>query len=101
MDKIKKVAKARYEYDLVDDKILSLDSEGNKLALLREICLKVGIKLKGRNYNSGGKQSKGLNFKKDDVVEMFPVLKHIDISNADIKSYMNAAKSAFKEGYYE
>lgn len=44
---IREVAKARFGHDLPEDpkKIICLSSPLNKLAFLREICLKVGIQL--------------------------------------------------------
>ena len=44
-DEIKKIAKARFSHDLPEDskKLTCLSNPSNKFALLREICIKIGI----------------------------------------------------------
>ena len=46
-DKIKAIVKARYRFDLPEKQegLVCLKSGNNKLSLLRDICMKLGIKL--------------------------------------------------------
>lgn len=42
-----------------------------------------------------------LPFQIGDVVELFPVLKHLDLQNNDVRSMLQSAKAAYKDNYYE
>lgn len=42
-----------------------------------------------------------LPFSPDDVIELTPKLKHIEIANYDFRIFINGAKSAIDEGYYD
>ena len=123
------MAKKYYQYKLEPEliKVKCRDSYKNKIALLRDLWLAIGIKVKSRNYNlieSIAEESKELSsntskknnknaskkgtlkydllpFNSDDIVEIVPIIKHLEMSNADYKTFINNAKSAMKEGYYE
>ena len=127
--KLVNTAKKYYQYKLEPEliKIKCRDSYRNKIALLRELWLAVGIKVKSRNYNliesiveeskelssnvpkknSKTSSKKGtlkydlLPFSSDDIVEIVPIIKHLEVTNTDFNSFINNAKSAMKEGFYE
>ena len=42
-----------------------------------------------------------LPFHFSDVIEIFPVVKHLDIQNSDVRSLLQNAKAAYKESYFE
>lgn len=42
-----------------------------------------------------------LPFQISDIVEVYPVLKHLDIQNTDIRGLLGSAKQAYKDGYFE
>lgn len=46
------------------------------------------------NYNA-------LPFQMNDIIEVYPVLKHLDLQNTDIRSILGSAKQAYKDGYFE
>lgn len=108
-NKIVKLVKKRYSYDL-DPELTNLScrkSLRNKFAFLRDFCRVVGIKIHSRNYSleevetSATDKPCQLPFNESDIVEVIPIIKNIDIVNYDYKTFINTAKSALKEGYYE
>ena len=42
-----------------------------------------------------------LPFQAEDIVELFPTLKTLDIQNQDVRSGLQSAKQAMKDGYLE
>ena len=112
--------------------LLCLQKANTKLAVLRDICLKIGVKLVSREYNldndvklaqnqqknnlpvKGGKKQQvqenpasqedtyeSLPFHASDFAEVFPVIKHLELQNNDVRSLMASAKQAYKEGAFE
>lgn len=53
-----------------------------KLSLLRSFCLKTGIQVMLREYqfnrNGGSGKSSGNTFTQEDILNVFPVVKHVD-----------------------
>lgn len=105
--KIRKVAQIRYGYDLPEKQtdIKSLQHPTSKLALLRDICLKLGVKILAANKDlsldneqpvPAPAQPKkrqqpqrpvtveeatyaNLPFSANDFAELFPVVKHLEL----------------------
>lgn len=118
--KIVKLVKKRFDYDL-DPELTNLECRKtfkNKVAFLRDFCLAIGVKIHAKNYqlaeNTTTEETKDANNKKAapvkvdalpfsevDIVEMVPKIKNIEIVNLDYKAFMNNAKNALKDGYYE
>ena len=60
------------------------------------------VSQKGKNASKKANlQYELLPFNSDDIVEIIPKTKHIEVANIDFKNFINNAKSAMKEGYYE
>lgn len=36
-----------------------------------------------------------------DIIEIYPVLKHLELQNTDIRGILASAKQAYKDGYFE
>lgn len=102
---IKRELKAYYDFDLGVE--ASIDAvvdtyKLNKLTMLRAFCLKVGIQILLREYNFESKNKP--TFNEDDIVNMFPIVKHINPRATDAYNFYTTGQSKiqqgnFKEGY--
>jgi tetratricopeptide (TPR) repeat protein len=127
--KIVTLAKKLYDFKLEPELIKAKSRDGykNKVALLRDFCLSLGIKITSKNYElseikseeakdtskaglpkgkSSAKQQAALDYESlpfhgNDIAELVPIINHIDISNYDYKTFINSAKAAIREGYFE
>ncbi|XP_046871275.1 clustered mitochondria protein homolog [Hypomesus transpacificus] len=70
-----------------------------KLSLLREFCLKTGVQLRLRDYLLDNRTKAA--FGPDDVLNLFPVVKHITMTTADASAAFRAAQSNMKKGLLE
>ncbi|KAL9254398.1 REDUCED CHLOROPLAST COVERAGE 3-like protein, partial [Drosera capensis] len=68
-----------------------------KLSVLRGLCTKVGIELATRDYDMDGPAP----FKKEDIISMLPVCKHVICSSADGRALLESAKFALDKGKLE
>ena len=142
-EKVKELALKRYGCTLPEkqSELKCLQNACNKISLLRDICLKLGIKILGREYvmdndpnallskvkdqvaseNQKNKSSTKkkpsqiqvpqsveqlmsyayLPFHLTDVVELYPVYKHLDLQNSDVRQLLQTAKQVQKEGFFE
>ncbi|KAH8259130.1 hypothetical protein KR038_004015 [Drosophila bunnanda] len=101
---IRREAKAYWDWDLDCD---SMESATNKfgilrISLLRAFCLKVGIQVLLREYNFESKHKP--TFGSDDIVNVFPVVKHISPRATDAYNFYTTGQAKiqqgmFKEGY--
>ena len=103
--RIKFMVMKRYGYEL-PEKFIDLEcrkSHKNKIATLRDLCLKIGIKIHSKNYELSEEEgeAKILPFTEDDIVEIVPKIKNFEIVNLDLKKFISNAKAAMKEGYFE
>ncbi|XP_008417000.1 clustered mitochondria protein homolog [Poecilia reticulata] len=67
-----------------------------KLSLLREFCLKTGVQLRLRDYILEN-QNKA-PFSPDDILNIFPVVKHIKMPTADASKAYRAAQTSIQKG---
>jgi len=101
---IRREAKAYWDWELDCD---SIDSAVTKfgilrISLLRAFCLKVGIQVLLREYNFESKHKP--TFGDDDIVNVFPVVKHISPRATDAYNFYTTGQAKiqqgmFKEGY--
>ncbi|XP_033247950.1 protein clueless isoform X1 [Drosophila miranda] len=101
---IRKESKAYWDWDLDCD---CMESAMNKfgimrICLLRAFCLKVGIQVLLREYNFDSKHKP--TFGDDDIVNVFPVVKHISPRASDAYNFYTTGQAKiqqglFKEGY--
>ncbi|XP_074312672.1 protein REDUCED CHLOROPLAST COVERAGE 3-like isoform X1 [Silene latifolia] len=68
-----------------------------KLTVLRGICHKVGFELVPRDYDLDNPNP----FKKDDIISMVPVCKHVVCSSADGRTLLESSKVALDKGKLE
>lgn len=68
-----------------------------KLSILRGICHKVGFELVPRDYDMGSPNP----FRKDDVISVIPVCKHVICSSADGRNLLESSKVALDKGKLE
>ncbi|XP_068144556.1 protein clueless [Drosophila tropicalis] len=101
---IRKEAKAYWDWDLECDAIdIAVTKYGiSKISLLRGFCQKVGIQVLLREYNFESKHKP--TFGDDDIVNVFPVVKHISPRSTDAYNFYTTGQSKiqqglFKEGY--
>lgn len=102
---IKRELKAYFDFDLGVDASIDGVIESyklNKLTVLRAFCLKVGIQILLREYNFESKNKP--TFNEDDIVNMFPIVKHINPRATDAYNFYTTGQSKiqqgnFKEGY--
>ncbi|XP_061135832.1 clustered mitochondria protein homolog [Syngnathus typhle] len=67
-----------------------------KISLLREFCLKTGVQLRLRDYlfDSHGKVPIG----PDDIINIFPLVKHVQMPTSDASKAFRAAQNYFEKG---
>lgn len=102
---IKRELKAYFDFDLGVEASIDAVIETyklNKLTMLRAFCLKVGIQILLREYNFESKNKP--TFNEDDIVNMFPIVKHINPRATDAYNFYTTGQSKiqqgnFKEGY--
>lgn len=102
---IKRELKAYYDYDLGVEASIDAVVEAfkfHKLTLLRAFCMKVGIQVLLREYNFESKNKP--TFNEDDIVNMFPIVKHINPRATDAYNFFTTGQTKiqqgnFKEGY--
>lgn len=102
---IKRELKAYFDFDLGVEASVDAVVETyklNKLTILRAFCLKVGIQILLREYNFESKNKP--TFNEDDIVNMFPIVKHINPRATDAYNFYTTGQSKiqqgnFKEGY--
>ncbi|XP_016985315.1 protein clueless [Drosophila rhopaloa] len=101
---IRREAKAYWDWDLDCDSIETAVSKYGilRISLLRAFCLKVGIQVLLREYNFESKHKP--TFGDDDIVNVFPVVKHISPRATDAYNFYTTGQAKiqqgmFKEGY--
>lgn len=116
--KVVRLVKKKYDYDLSPELVdlKCRKTYKNKVALLRDLCLSIGVKIHAKTYNldeavapvddakdasKTAQVNSRLPFSDADVVEMVSRVRHIDIVNYDYKSLVSSAKASLKEGYFE
>lgn len=81
-----------------------------KLATLRDVCLSNGIILACRNYKLEEEEEKELSntsrnfvlpFKTDDIIDLIPIVKHLDPTCENVRSQIELASRKISEGEKE
>lgn len=102
---IKRELKAYFDFDFGVEASVDAVVETyklHKLTILRAFCLKVGIQILLREYNFESKNKP--TFNEDDILNMFPIVKHINPRATDAYNFYTTGQSKiqqgnFKEGY--
>ena len=61
------------------------------MMVLRSFCMKVGVQILLREYNFDNKQQQA--FTDDDVINMYPIVKHISPRATDAYNFYTTGKS--------
>ena len=105
LDKLKENLQHHYSFSLEGtsiEEVISKYSISNKVSILRSFCLKTGIQLLLRDYKFD--QDNNLTFNEDDILNVFPVVKHIQPKATDALNFYTTGQTKiqqgqFKEGY--
>ncbi|CAL8134648.1 unnamed protein product [Orchesella dallaii] len=85
------------------DEVLSLYGI-QKLSLLRSFSLKTGVQIHLREYqfhkNGSAGKTVGNSFSQEDILNVFPVVKHIDPKASDAYTYLGTAQSKMSAGFF-
>jgi len=99
---IKKELKAYWDYDLACeaniDKIIE-HYKLQKLSILRAFNLKIGLQILLREYNFDSKNKP--TFNEDDIVNVFPVVKHINPRATDAYNFYTTGQNKIQQGYFK
>ncbi|KAM8713141.1 hypothetical protein ACLKA7_013453 [Drosophila subpalustris] len=95
---IRKEAKTYWNWDLDCDSIETAASKYGllRISLLRAFCLKVGIQVLLREYNFESKHKP--TFGDDDIVNVFPVVKHISPRATDAYNFYTTGQTKIQQG---
>ncbi|XP_062131011.1 protein clueless [Drosophila sulfurigaster albostrigata] len=95
---IRKEAKAYWNWELDCDSIEAAVSKYGlqRISLLRAFCLKVGIQVLLRDYNFESKHKP--TFSDDDIVNVFPVVKHISPRATDAYNFYTTGQTKIQQG---
>jgi protein TIF31 len=99
---IKKELKAYWDYDLSCESNVDKVMEHYKLqktGLLRAFCLKIGLQILLREYNFESKNKP--TFNEDDIVNIFPVVKHINPRATDAYNFYTSGQTKIQQGYFK
>ncbi|CAO1415447.1 unnamed protein product [Diamesa serratosioi] len=99
---IKKELKSYWDYDLncecnVDKVIDAYKLQ--KISLLRSLNLKVGLQILLREYNFESKNKP--TFNEDDIINVFPVVKHINPRATDAYNFFTTGQNKIQQGYFK
>ncbi|KAM0726533.1 Clustered mitochondria protein-like protein [Formica fusca] len=97
---IKNDLKAYYDWETPSPESLDATIEHfhlQKISLLRGFCIKTGIQILLREYNFENKNR--ATFFEDDIMNIFPVVKHINPRASDAYNFYTTGQSKIQQGY--
>nr|CAD7432876.1 unnamed protein product [Timema monikensis] len=91
--------KAYFDFELVPD---SIDSAVEifslqKISLLRSFCVKTGVQILLKEYSFESKNR--LTFFEEDIINIFPVVKHINPRASDAYNFYTTGQTKIQQGY--
>lgn len=99
---IKKELKAYWDFDLACecnvDKVIE-HYKFQKISLLRSFNLKVGLQILLREFNFESKNKP--TFNEDDIINVFPVVKHINPRATDAYNFYTTGQNKIQQGYFK
>ncbi|KAG8450710.1 hypothetical protein GDO86_003111 [Hymenochirus boettgeri] len=92
-------AKSYFDFDLECDNVDQAVEVYNlqKISLLREICIKVGIQILLKEYNFDSKHKP--TFTEEDILNIFPVVKHVNPKASDAFHFFQSGQAKVQQGY--
>merc|ERR1719289_355992 len=96
---IKTECKAYFDWELSHDSMEAFVDhyQITKMMVLRSFCMKVGVQILLREYNFDNKQQQA--FTDDDVINMYPIVKHISPRATDAYNFYTTGQSKIQQGY--
>jgi protein TIF31 len=96
---IKLELKIYYDWDLQADSLDTMVEQFSlqKISLLRLFCLKTGVQILLREYSFDSKNR--LTFFEEDVINIFPVVKHINPRATDAYNFYTTGQTKIQQGY--
>merc|ERR1719282_2154864 len=96
---IRQEAKSYFNWTLEQDNVDSLVEafNVNKATLLRSFCQKTGVQILLREYQFDNKSVQ--SFTEDDIVNMYPIVKHINPSATDAYNFYTTGQSKIQQGF--
>merc|ERR1719410_3026599 len=96
---IKTEAKSYFDWNLPIDNIDSFLEiiKLTKLNLMRSFCQKTGVQVMLREYQFDNKSVQ--TFTEDDIVNMYPIVKHINPRATDAYNFYTTGQSKIQQGY--
>ncbi|EZA50535.1 clustered mitochondria protein homolog isoform X2 [Ooceraea biroi] len=97
---IKADLKAYYDWETPCPESLDATIEHfhlQKISLLRGFCIKTGIQILQREYNFENKNR--ATFFEEDIINIFPVVKHINPRASDAYNFYTTGQSKIQQGY--
>ncbi|XP_069070793.1 clustered mitochondria protein homolog isoform X2 [Pleurodeles waltl] len=95
---IQKEVRDCFDFTLPCDGVDQLVKEFSiqKMTLLREFCVKAGIQISLREYNFDSRHKPAVT--EEDILNMFPVVKHINVHAKDATRVLQTAKTTIQQG---
>ncbi|XP_069475473.1 clustered mitochondria protein homolog [Ambystoma mexicanum] len=96
--KIQKEVRDSFDFTLSCDGADQLvkDFSLQKMTLLREFCVKAGIQILLREYNFESRHKPAVT--EEDILNMFPVVKHVNVNSKDANQLFQTAKINIQQG---
>ncbi|KDR11240.1 hypothetical protein L798_14504, partial [Zootermopsis nevadensis] len=96
---IKSEMKSYYDWDLQVDSLESMVEQFSlqKISLLRSFCIKTGVQILLREYSFDSKNR--LTFFEEDIINIFPVVKHINPRATDAYNFYTTGQNKIQQGY--
>lgn len=99
---IKRELKSYFDYEISVDPSIDTIVDAyslQKLSVLRAFCLKVGVQILFRDYNFESKNKP--TFNEDDVINMYPIVKHINPRATDAYNFYTTGQSKIQQGQFK
>lgn len=98
-NQIRSELKSYYDFDLSGDNIDAIVQNYSlqKISLLRSFCVKTGLQILLREYNFESKNR--VTFFEEDILNIFPVVKHINPRASDAYNFYTTGQSKIQQGY--
>eukprot|EP00091_Calanus_sinicus_P023428 TRINITY_DN7908_c0_g2_i1.p2 TRINITY_DN7908_c0_g2~~TRINITY_DN7908_c0_g2_i1.p2 ORF type:complete len:145 (+),score=60.68 TRINITY_DN7908_c0_g2_i1:115-549(+) len=92
-------AKSYFDWNLTADSIDAFVEmiNLNKITLLRSFCQKTGVQIMLREYQFDNKTVQ--SFSEDDIVNMYPIVKHINPRATDAYNFYTTGQSKIQQGF--
>jgi len=96
---IKSECKAYYDWELTHDSMEAFIEalQITKVIVLRSFSMKVGVQILLREYNFDNKTQQ--TFTDDDIVNMYPIVKHISPRATDAYNFYTTGQSKIQQGF--